>query len=71
MITRYFNANVEDAVRIAAVTAATDERILEAPEASNREIATSDLPDDFSQWKRYTAHAYTESSVEVMSRDGE
>lgn len=71
---RYFAANVDDAVRIAVVEADTEDAIRETPEArDSREIAERNLPDDFADWKRYTAHAYidTDAIVEVMSRDGE
>jgi hypothetical protein len=69
---RYFNANIEDAVRIAVVEANTDDEIYEANEADrDLEIAEADLPPDFAKWKRYTAHAYRNSTVEVMSRNGD
>lgn len=67
---RYFTANVDHAVRIAVVDGATDEDIYEANEAvREREIARADLPADFHQWRRYTAHAYPSGvTVYVMSR---
>ncbi len=71
---RYFKANVEDAVRIAVIEAETEDRIYEANEADrDREIAESDLPDDFANWQRYTAHGYAPfgPSVLIMSRDGD
>lgn len=70
---RYFNANVEDAIRIAVIEAATEDDIYSAPEASgDREIPASDLPADFQSWQRYTAHAYDDGVVvEVLSRDGD
>ncbi len=70
---RYFSANVEDAVRIAVVEAETEDDIYEANEATrSEEIAERDLPADFADWKRYTAHAYAPStSVLIMSRDGD
>ena len=70
---RYFESNVEDAVRIAVVEADTEDAIRETIEARySREIAERNLPDDFGDWTRYTAHAYidTDAIVEVMSRDG-
>lgn len=72
MITKYFTADVDDAVRIAAVTGETEDDVLEANEASrDREIDEADLPADFASWKRYTAHAYNSCSVSVMSADGD
>lgn len=68
MITKYFDATVEGHRRIAVVSAETDDIIAETPEAGNPEV---DLPADFSDWKRYTAHTYGRESVEVMSRDGD
>ena len=72
MITKYFKANVEDAVRIAVVEAEDADAMSDVPEAQNdREIKQSDLPEGFADWKRYTAHAYRGASVHVMSRDGD
>lgn len=77
MFTLYFAANVEGAERIAVVQGENLEAIKETPEASNREIAKSDLPEDFADWKRYTAHAYLDGGAEdgvtvsVMSREGD
>ena len=69
---RYFKANVENARRIAVVEAETDDDIFDANEARrDREIAHANLPEDFASWKRYTAHGYDNSSVEVLSRHGD
>lgn len=73
MIKKYFEANVEDAVRIAVIEAETDDAIYTCPEASepNREIEESELPADFANWQRYTAHAYHDAAVDIMSRNGD
>lgn len=69
---RYFNANCDGAVRIAVIEGATEDDIFEANEATRAaEIEKRDLPEDFSSWKRYTAHGYGNSSVEILSRDGD
>lgn len=70
-ITRYFDATVDGHRRIAVVEADTDDAIGATPEHNNAEIARQDLPDDFASWKRYTAHAYHDSFVEVLSPDGD
>lgn len=76
MITRYFDATIEDATRIAVVTASTVEDCYDTPEAQDAtEISEDRLPDDFKTWKRYTTHGYSGLggviSVEVLSRDGD
>ena len=37
----------------------------------NREIEESELPADFANWQRYTAHAYQDAAVDIMSRNGD
>lgn len=69
---RYFHADCDGATRIAIVEATNSDDISDAPESRGAEIDESDLPNDFADWKRYTAHAYAGgSSVEIMSRDGD
>ena len=68
---KYFDAICLDAYRIAIVEGDTADDISEAPEARDREIER--LPDDFSNWKMYTAHGYNHPnlSITVMSRHGD
>lgn len=70
-ITRYFDATVDGHLRIAVVEAETNDAIDAAPEHNGAEISKSDLPDGFASWKRYTAHAYEDSFVEVLSPGGD
>lgn len=72
---RYFQWNVEDAVRIAVIESDNDELIYEVSNG-NKEIDTEDLPADFSDWQRYSAFAHLDgpsnaATVDVMSREGE
>src|SRR3990167_5275488 len=74
--TRYFRANVEDAVRIAVVTADgeyADEDIRRAfPAHSHVEINKTDLPADFATWQSYDKFAYSDDVfVDTRSRRGE
>lgn len=72
---RYFQWNVEDAVRIAIIESENDELIHEVANG-NTEIDKEDLPADFDKWQEYTvfAHQYGPfyvAFVRVMSAEGE
>ena len=73
--TRYFNADIEDANRIAVVTVEHEEDFAEVPETEQDEIKLDELPADFANWNRYTASAHALGSrtaiVDVRSRDGD
>ena len=73
MITRYFDATVEDWQRIAVVTGETEDDFdlwdLERPE----EYQADELPDGFATWQEYTASAYLGcyGVMRVMSPGGQ
>ena len=71
MTTKYFKAHVDDAVRIAVVTAKTEDDIYGHVYLRSDEI--SKLPEDFASWKRYTTTTTRDGdcAAEIMSRDGE
>ena len=61
-MTKYFDANVEDAVRITVVEDDDDFQ------TDGEEILAGDLPSDFSDWKIYT---HINPGVATSSRDGD
>lgn len=76
---RYFEANIEDAERISIIECShygdeeqNDSEIYSGLGLGGRddEINENDLPDDFANWRRYTAYAAGHCTVHVMSRDG-
>lgn len=72
---RYFQWNVEDAVRIAIIESENDELIHEVANG-NTEIDKEDLPADFDKWQEYTGFAHQDGPfdaafVRVMSAEGE
>jgi len=63
---KYFEHNVDDAERIAVVDGDVNESDF------GDEIDSSELPNDFGNWKKYTAYAAADGcTVNVMSRDGD
>lgn len=70
-IYRFFVADVDDAERIAFVECKRPDDFDEIPEAHGEEINPDDLPRDYAHWRQYTAHAYRDGIVRIMSRDGQ
>lgn len=61
---KYYDATVEDALRIAIVDGDDDY------ESDGEEIAASDLPADFAEWKTYTQF-FKGTPVRVVSKNGD
>jgi hypothetical protein len=66
---RYFQADVEDATRIAVVEADDDNET--AGYVWDDEIEESELPDEFATWKCYERYSTSDATVHVMSQDGD